>query len=412
MEKPKAAGLKWRKRKGGLDVPYWVASDAAVKAGYPVKVVRLTGLGPDMLIARCDRLQAEMLMWMSGRSSTKVLYDGTFRALLEHYLTDPDSTYQKLKPSSRHPYDIYAAKLKAHIGERRIDAVDRRDISRWFDTWSEADGPKRKLAAARMAICVLKAALLFGKGCRLTGCSDLQAILEDMEFPGLKARTSAPTADEIVRARQAARAAGAPLRALAYALQFETTLRQWDVIGQWVPMSDPRPSALPLEDQKWLGPTWAKIDDNLILKVTPTKTEETTEARVSLDLKECPMVLEELALIPIEQRTGPIIINEVTGLPYRHDMFRTCWRRDARAAGIPDTTWNRDLRAGGVTEGGRAGAALEDRARIAGHAKPKTTAEVYDRDTLEAARRVARARVKHRANSGGTEPGTSGTPAS
>jgi len=392
----KSPGLKWRARKGGR-VPYWIASPAAVRAGYPVKAVRLDASEPRLMLARCERLQAEMLMWLHGRADNRAPYDGTVRAMLEHYMRDPDSTYQKLKPSSRHPYTIYARKLTEHIGDRRLDAIDRRDITRWFGVWSSpGDGDKPRLAAARMAVCVLKAALTFGKGCRLAGCSDLRSILEDMEFAAPRPRTAAPTAAQVEAVRRAAHAAGHPLRALAYAIQFETTLRQWDVIGQWVPLSDPRASSLLGYGEKWLGPMWSRIDESLILRLTPTKTEDTTEARVAFDLRECPMVLEELALVPIEQRTGPIIVNEDTGLPYRHDTWGDGWRADRKAAGLPASMWNRDLRAGGVTEGGQAGADIKDTSRLAGHSKAKITAAVYDRDTLEAARRVARARRKLR----------------
>lgn len=403
MEQAKAPGLKWRTRKGGERVPYWVASSTAVRAGYTPKTVRLTGLedSPRDIAGRCERLQSEMLMWLSGRSSYRPLFDGTIRSLLDIYQTDPESPYRKLKPSSRYPYDVYASKLRGHIGERRIDAIDRRDVDRWFAVWcGSSEAPT--LAAARMAVTVLKSALTFGKGCRLAGCADLKSILGDMRFSGLKPRAIAPTAEQVIAARKAARESGAPRRALAYALQFETTLRQWDVVGQWLPLSDPRPSSLLAYGEKWIGLTWAKIDQDLILRLTPTKTEDTSEARVAIDLKECPMVLEELEAIPLERRTGPLIPNERTGLPYRHDTLRQAWRHDATAAGLPRAMWNRDLRAGGVTEGGQAGASLEDRAKLAGHSKPKITAEVYDRDSLEAARRVARARAKHRTAKDGT----------
>lgn len=46
------------------------------------------------------------------------------------------------------------------------------------------------------------------------------------------------TADDVVRLRQAAHAAGRPSSALAYALVFETAIRLWDIIGQWVPVSE------------------------------------------------------------------------------------------------------------------------------------------------------------------------------
>ena len=98
--------------------------------------------------------------------------------------------------------------------------------------------------------------------------------------------------------------------AFGYALQFETTARQWDIIGQWVPLADPRPSAVTYQGKKWIGPTWAAIDANLVLTLTPTKTERSTNAKIHVDLSRCPMVVEELALIPQEARSGPLVVNE------------------------------------------------------------------------------------------------------
>ena len=340
-----------------------------------------------------------MVMWLTGSRKRSPVFDGTFGAAIDHYQIDPDSPYHKLKPSSRHPYDVYAGKLKAHIGARKISACDGRDVTRWFhQTWTapDHDGAHRKLAAGRMAVTVLKTVIRFGKVSRLAGCADFLSILDELEFPSLKPRTQVPTAEQVTAARMAAHDAGHPLRALAYALQFETTLRQWDVIGQWVPLSDPRPSILLAYGQKWIGPTWARIDENLILRVTPTKTEDTSEARVAFDLRECPMVMEELAMLPPGEHSGPLIVFEPTSLPYRPHTFREWWRRDANRAGIPKEVWNRDLRAGGNTEGQNAGAALEDRRKVTGHSTDRTTAEVYDRGVLEAHRRVARARVQAR----------------
>ena len=54
--------------------------------------------------------------------------------------------------------------------------------------------------------------------------------------------------------------------------------------------------------------------------------------------------------------------------------------------------------AAGITEGGQAAAPTDDLAKQAGHANKRTTAKVYDRDRLESARRVAKARVAHRKN--------------
>lgn len=392
--RPKTPGLKYRPRKSGPDRPYWIASPAAVKAGYPVKSASLGGLTDDLaIVARCQRLQAEMLMWLNGQRGSGQVFDGTFRSLLSIYQTDPESSYHRLKPASRYPYDVYCKKLVEHIGERSIAVVNGKDLQKWFAVWSDGN---KKLSAARMAVCVIKAAIRFGIISRLPGCTAFREILDNMTFPTPKPRVLFPTADEIDRARTAAKQVNRPFRALAYALQFETTLRQRDVIGEWVDMADSRPSSILSHGQKWLGPTWANIDVDLIMRVTPSKTETTTGKRVTFDLKECPMVMEELLLVQPEKRTGALIIDERTGLPYRYDVYRSAWRRDATAAGIAREVWNRDIRAGGVTEGDQAGASLPDRSRVAGHAKTRITAHVYDRDTLEAHRRVAAARKVHR----------------
>jgi len=67
-------------------------------------------------------------------------------------------------------------------------------------------------------------------------------------------------------------------------------------------------------------------------------------------------------------------------------------------SGIKKEVWNRDLRAAAVTEVREAAAPVDDVAKVAGHTNKRTTAKVYDRDRLEAQRRVARARVAHRGN--------------
>ena len=95
-------------------------------------------------------------------------------------------------------------------------------------------------------------------------------------------------------------------------------------------------------------------------------------------------------------RSSTLIVNPRTGLPYRNWYFGEVWRRVRKVAGIRKEVWNRDMRAAGVTEGRQAGAPTDDLAKQAGHANKRTTAKVYDRDQLEAARRVAQARTAHR----------------
>jgi hypothetical protein len=65
-----------------------------------------------------------------------------------------------------------------------------------------------------------------------------------------------------------------------------------------------------------------------VLRLVPEKTAATSEARIAIDLRECPMVVEELAHVPPSRRTGPLIVDERTGLPYNHRTLRSAWRRD------------------------------------------------------------------------------------
>jgi hypothetical protein len=71
------------------------------------------------------------------------------------------------------------------------------------------------------------------------------------------------------------------------------------------------------------------------------------------------------------------------------------WDKVRTITGISKDVWNRDMRAGGVTEARQGAAPLDDVAKTAGDTK-RTTAKIYDRDRLEASRRVATARTAFR----------------
>lgn len=408
-------GLRYDKR----GRPMWRASKSAVKAGYPVKTVNLAELADDQarLQTRCTRLQKEMSDWIAGsRDPSKVRFDGTFQTLLDLYETHHKSSFQKLKPATKSVYLSYLAMMRLEVGACRIDQTDGTEVETWFDYWADHSRPrgrnakighnnppepiddgKRHIAKARTAIAVLKAAVRFGVKLRHVGCADFREVLRACQFQPLASRDVYATADQVVAARRSAHAIGHPRIAFCYAIQFEGTVRQWDVRGQWLPMSEPQPSAVLGYGEKWIGPTWANIDQNLILRWTPTKTEDTTGAEIVVDLRACPMVMEELKLIPQDDRKGPLIANHKTGLPYRDDTFGDIWRAVRKAAGIPSEIWNRDLRASGSTEARAADAKIDDLRKLMGHSeKSETTGKVYDRAKLEAHRRIAAQREAHR----------------
>lgn len=201
--------------------------------------------------------------------------------------------------------------MRQQIGQRMINDCDGRDLKRWFGAWSldDAKDGKRQIAKARMAIAVLRAATTFGIACRKPGCAEFSAVIRACSFESLKPRTAVITADQIVNARAAAHKLGHPGAALAYALQFEGAARQWDIIGKWVPLSDKRPSAVLHNGWKWIGPTWANVDANCLLRFTPGKTQATTNAEVVIDLAACPMVMDEIAGLSPAARNGPLIMD-------------------------------------------------------------------------------------------------------
>lgn len=394
MEEVKAPGLKWIKRRAST-TPVWVAS---VK-GFLPKTVNLSHLRdePEQLLAKCALLQAELNAWKAGVRDRDRNFDGTLRSILEKYQTEVDSPYFSLRPKSRKPYDFYLARLKHEVGDRHIDKITGVDLKRWHDSWSENG---TRLAASKMMRAVIDAAVTYGIMCRITACIELREVLKaaSRKLPLPKRREVVITADQVVALRAAAHAAGRPSSALAYALVYETTLRLWDVIGQWVPIDSPGISDVQntRTGNKWFGLRWEDIDDALVLRYVPSKTSMKTGLAVTYPLRQAPMVMEELAYWPADKRTGPVITYEMNGRPYLSEVFSSMWSRDRKAAGLPGHVWARDLRASGISEARAAGVATDDAAKVAGHASTKTTSAVYDRAALEAAERFAEARSSRR----------------
>jgi hypothetical protein len=165
---------------------------------------------PAKLIERTQRLQSEMLLWLSGQVKPQTQFDGTFKSLLESYERDPESSYQGCKPGVKETYGVYIRRLTDHIGALRIDHVDGRAVKRWFSEWRTDPDGSDHLPRARMVLAVLKAAISFGVVCRQPGCKAFQDVLSELTFETVSSRTFAPTAKQIKAAREAAHAAGRP----------------------------------------------------------------------------------------------------------------------------------------------------------------------------------------------------------
>ncbi len=179
--------------------------------------------------------------------------------------------------------------------------------------------------------------------------------------------------------------------ALATVLQFELSLRQKDVIGEWEP-APLTAGGIVHQGTRWTnGLQWSDMDSAMVLRKTHTKTG----AYVEFDLKLYPMILEEIQRVPRQKRIGPMIISERTGEPYKHRTFTQTWRKVANKAGVPKSVWNMDARAGAISEAYDAGAVETDVMKHAGHKNRQTSAR-YNRGTLEQTSRVARLRLAKR----------------
>jgi hypothetical protein len=132
--------------------------------------------------------------------------------------------------------------------------------------------------------------------------------------------------------------------ALVQALQFECKFLQKDVIGEWVPISEPGPETdVRYRNQKWRrGIRWEEIDSNLVLRHAPSLSGEI----VTTPLAKFPLVKAEFDRIE-RKSSGPLIAREGTsGIPWMGGEFRRKWREIARMVGVDDNVKNRTSKDG------------------------------------------------------------------
>src|SRR5262245_7600255 len=403
-----APGIAWRKLKGGWEARWRPRHDLVLR-GLPMKQVRLW-LGWDAsdvekkwLSDVCTALQSEMLVWSRGNLPCVGTFDGTINGLITLYRADPDSTYRKLRYGTRVNYDNVMDRIAQNkwidengvervIGEMDIRDIKARTVLRWHELWS-AGG---KLHMGHRAIGMLRTIINYGATfLEDAECERVSSKLHGMRFPQGKPRGQIITADQVVAVRAKAHELGRHSIALAQAFQFELMLRQRDVIGEWMPISEPVPSAITDGNAKWArGLRWNEIDANLILRHVTSKRQK----EIIVDLRKAPMVMEELELVQKMHELpsdGPVIVYERTGRPYIAHQFRHAWRTVADATGIPRDVRNMDSRAGAISEATDAGADLEHVRHAATHSDIAMT-QRYSRAGEEKTAKVMELRAANR----------------
>ena len=370
-------------------------SDIIAK-GFPVKSVRLWVGTPDptkeewdFIADTCVSLQQEMLVFSRGGLPVSTEFDGTLSSLMTQYRTDPDSGFRKLRYHSKCYYETLMGLIEREQGALELKNINARAFRRWHEGW--ADGGK--FAVAHGKIGMLRT--LFGFGATILEdpeCIRLRGIMSGLRFEMPKARTERLTAAQATAVRAMAHQKGRPSIALAQAFQFELMLRQKDVIGEWVPMTEPGLSDVTHGKFKWLrGIRWEEIDQNMTLVHVTSKRQK--EIRVSL--LSAPMVMEELALLGERPTSGPIIVSEMDGKPWDAVEFRRWWRACATACGIDKKVRNMDSRAGAISEATDAGADLEHVRHAATHSNISMT-QRYSRGAEEKIANVQKLRNQSR----------------
>ena len=261
-------------------------------------------------------------------------------SLVHRYRTDENSSYQKLRYGTRQSYDSRLRIIEADLGSKVLSEVKAPDLLLAYQEWT-----KRGITMAHGLVGMLRMLVNYGTTVLDNdACQRLSGILHNMRFKMGQPRTTRITAAQVIAIRKEAHRLGFRSLALAQALQFGLMLHQRDVIGEWIPETEPGDSDLRFDGLKWLrGLRWEEIDSNLILRHTTSKRKKKIES----DLRKAPMVMEELRQQygDTPPQNGPVIVSELTGYPYKAHDFRAIWRRVARAAGVPDDVRNMDSQA-------------------------------------------------------------------
>jgi len=418
-----APGLVWRERKKTW-VAYWQARSDLVKRGYAPGAkklwegVELDDIDRLEIAAQCEDLQSAMLVWGRERDGTgKPLPLVTLSNLIDKYQNDDDSAFHKKRWEARQGKAALLKRIDKRFGDVMLAEITGRMILSWYKEWSDGG---QKVSAGGAFVATLRTLFRFGAGLLDDAeCSRLANTLSSQSYKGTKPREVALSADQAAAIRTAAHARDWHYMALAQAIQFECTLRQRDVIGEWVPVKEPGVSDVvqtktfkgKQTTKKWItGLRWERIDEDLILRHVTSKRNK----KIEIDLKLAPMVIEELTrmfggpIYTVDETTkiikvhrhlmpasGPVIICEFDKYPYYNTEFRRKWRKVATDAGIPKNVKNMDTRSGAITEAAAAGADMEKVRKAATHSNVAQT-QNYSRDDAQATAEVMTLRVARR----------------
>lgn len=393
-------GYQYRRLADGTRVHYWNPRRASSKApeGLPIRQITAEKIAEELKHAAfgsieealpeiCQRWTDELLADLEILSAEPA-FDGTISSLIRLYRTDAESPFHNLKHSTRiRDYEPALRLIDRTVGKRAIIALRGSDFRRWYAEW----GSKGRLRRAHGAIRKLRLLLSYGAQEKHPGCAPAREILSLMEFDAPATRKVKMEYAHALAICNKAIDLERPSIALTQAIQWDTALRRIHIIGEWLPVEDGDAGGIVRGRTKWRGLTAADISVDMILTVPETSKNKVATRH---DLRSCPLVRHVLKKVQLP-KMGPLIVSEVTGLPYRENYYATDWRAIAKEAGVPSDVWSMDARAGAISEAEQA-TDLERARKLAGHSNTKTTQGYVRNDDLDNNRKVARARSRLR----------------
>jgi hypothetical protein len=250
-------------------------------------------------------------------------YDGTFGGLIDCYQAHEKSPVHELKHSVRLNYLRSLKRLKKDIGNERIIEWSAQRVQDFFDRFAS----EKKLSMGHEMIGKIRLLCSFGATeLNDDACIRLSTIIGMKRFPPGDVGSAPRLTREQARAiRITAREHfGWDSIALATALQLEIPkLRQLDIIGEWVPLSDSAKSEIMKGSEKWIrGLRWSDIDENMTLRRILPATGRGRPKEIAVSLRRLQMTMEEINRVPAAKRNGPMIICEFSNLPWSSNEFR------------------------------------------------------------------------------------------
>src|SRR5271154_5498687 len=321
-------GLQKRKRKGGRDVLYWSAASLSKKAGaFPDPLIRLPGdATPEEIADLCEVYTARLLAWMPRGPAPRFLYDGTIGSLCDCFERHPQSPIRDVRRNTAESYVGSLKVIRATVAKRAVRAIAPIDVKSWYARWRspKVEGGPERVKRAHDAASAIRMILRFGAALGYEECGKLADALGKIQFERAPRRESAMTVDParafIAEALKRDDSRGLYM-AIGVAAQFETMLRQMDVIGAWERDAAGR--------EVWSGPfTWENIPGGILrLRTSKTGTE------IVHDLTKLDLLWPLIQSVPQTERTGAI--KGDSDLPIRTRSYRKWFREIADAAEIP-----------------------------------------------------------------------------